>query len=190
MIATFIENLSDLIFSLICHQQSAFLLVKDSKPVLLCPRCIGLEMGFFFAYFVSLIVFEKRSFVINRRTLGLLSVMLGIMVLDFLAGQSGFLHPTQYSRLITGSFGGVSLGLLANSYRYYLTTENKSRVNTTSSFLLTYACCIVMLIVILVTISNRLVITSLLLVLIGINVLAIGYIFIFFIKLRFKLKGD
>jgi hypothetical protein len=186
----FIEKFSAGIFAMICHQQSALLLLEDDRPILLCPRCIGLEMGFCFAFFVSLIVLRQYRLILNTRTVGLLISLTGIMLFDFLGGWIGFSNPSEYSRLITGSCCGAALGFLANRYRQDLVQNHESYRNISSLSLIVLTWCSVIFSVVVVAVSNWIFLTSLSLVIVLLNVLAAAHSFSLLVRIRLLNLGE
>lgn len=113
-----LEEIAGTIFGLICHQDSSILMKVDGREILLCPRCMGLHLGFLFSFIALKVWTAKRINVVERTTKFILAVALGSMAVDWgVGGHLGLFTPTTLSRLITGLAGGSVVGILLSSYR-------------------------------------------------------------------------
>jgi len=112
-----IENITRIVFGLICHQDSSFLLTVDGREVLLCPRCIGLQFGFLSSYFFLRRWLRGRTMVIEMPAYVMIVISLGALALDWASGQLGFWIPSSISRLITGLAGGIAFSIFTCAYR-------------------------------------------------------------------------
>ena len=100
---TILETLTGLIFGVICHQDPSILMESDGKAVLLCPRCIGLHLGFLSSFVVMALSTRRRITVKRRETRLVLAIGVASMALDWgLGGHLGLFAPTTFSRLATG----------------------------------------------------------------------------------------
>jgi uncharacterized membrane protein len=90
----------------------------DGREVLLCPRCIGLHLGFLFSYIVIAFKTGSRIIVVERSTKVILALAIGSMAVDWgIGGYLGLFRPTSFSRLATGLATGSALSVLVISYR-------------------------------------------------------------------------
>ena len=119
--ATIIEKIIRNFFALFCHQDPSILMSIGGQEIPLCPRCIGLHLGFLSAFMV-IKLFSKNRLKISGITAQLiLGVAIGIMVIDWgVGGQMNLYSPTHFSRLTTGLTCGSALAVLFNSYRWGL----------------------------------------------------------------------
>lgn len=117
MLDNIIENISRLIFGLICHQDASILFTVDGKTVYLCPRCLGLHIGFFISYFFLRRQFRRRIMVIAKSASFMIVISMMALALDWAGGHLGYRTPTATSRLITGLLGGAAFGILFTAYR-------------------------------------------------------------------------
>jgi len=120
---SWIEFLSKTIqfcFSLICHQDSSILFHIDGNPLPLCPRCIGMHLGF-----TALLIFYTFSNVkplqIKNRTLQVfLYLAICFAGLHWTAGRLDLLKMDSILSLITGFITGAAVSLFLYSYRYQI----------------------------------------------------------------------
>lgn len=111
------ENITSVVFGLICHQDSSFLLTVDGREVLLCPRCMGLQIGFLSSYLFLWCWVRGRTTIVEKLAYVTIVISLGALTLDWAGGHLGFWIPTSNSRLITGLAGGVAFSTLTYAYR-------------------------------------------------------------------------
>ena len=180
-----IERATGFIFSLICHQQSDLLIQKGDRAIQLCPRCIGMELGFALSFFFGILILRHHRSTLNRNSVLLLSGMIAIMLLDFLRGSFGFSSPTVFTRLTTGSFCGIASGTLAAWYLQYLKDNTVKHENGRSLHLLIIASGLVGLIWLTVLVSDWITLTLILDVVVLLNLLVAVFIFSLFIRSRF-----
>ena len=113
---TFIEPWCRAVFGWLCHQDPTILNVIDGKPIWLCPRCSGLQLGLLFSFLAA------RFLPVQVRLAGRASVLIFVvaaaaMMTDWFAGQFGFYSPSSSSRLLTGLAVGAAAGILLVLYR-------------------------------------------------------------------------
>ena len=110
-----VEYFSSIFFGFLCHQDPTSLLEINGKSLMLCPRCCGLQIGFF----VTLIFFSFKSGLSKLQGTGsrFLAVS-GIILLsaEWILAQLQFIHSTSYSRLITGLLAGTSACIFLITY--------------------------------------------------------------------------
>ena len=114
---------SRVLFGCFCHQDPSLLLTIDGQLVHLCPRCIGLHLGFI-AAFVAASIWFRRVLVLSRMGTRLL-LLLAVASLAFdwgVGGRLGLYTPTTHSRLFTGLACGSALPALLVAYRSILWT--------------------------------------------------------------------
>jgi uncharacterized membrane protein len=106
------------LFGCFCHQDPTTLMVVGGELVHLCPRCIGLHLGFSLAFTVGFIRFRRG--LVLARTGPRLVLLLAVALLGFdwgVGGHLGLYEPTSLSRLLTGLACGSALALLLIAYR-------------------------------------------------------------------------
>lgn len=121
-----LEKITRIIFGLICHQDPTILMKVDSSVILLCPRCMGLHLGFIFSFIVLAIWPNSLIKVAKKTTWVILTIAIGSMPIDWgLGGYFGLYGPTSFSRLLTGLASGSALSVLVTSYRHGLVSHIK-----------------------------------------------------------------
>jgi len=108
------ENLIETFFSFICHQDKDTLIRVYDEFIPLCPRCIGLHVGFF----ASAIVFLFRKYqdlFLNPKTSFALIILSSLVGIHWLLGNQGIVTPNSLSRFCTGFLSGFGFGILLNS---------------------------------------------------------------------------
>jgi len=93
-------------FSLFCHQLPARSFSLNGSPIALCHRCTGVMMGLLVGMALPI-----------RRRLGLpvaalLAIALAPMTIDWAVEAFGFWTNTALTRVGTGLWGGVVLGVM------------------------------------------------------------------------------
>jgi len=115
---TIIEKITGFIFGLICHQDFSILMKVDGREILLCPRCMGLHLGFLSSFIILALLTSNRIKIVARVTQLILAIAIGSMAIDWgLGGYLGLFTPTTFSRLATGLVCGTALSVLVTSYR-------------------------------------------------------------------------
>ena len=131
----FSQNLFEIFFGLICHQDRSILFNIDGRTLPLCPRCIGMHLGF-----TAIIIFYtlsnfKPSGIRNSTSQILISSAICFAGIHWLAGQLNLLEMDSISRLMTGFITGAAVSLFLYSYRYE-TRFNTHRINVQKGKLL------------------------------------------------------
>jgi uncharacterized membrane protein len=109
---------SRILFGCFCHQDPTTLMTVGGELVHLCPRCMGLHLGFTFAFLAGCVRF-RRGLVLSRTGPRLiLALSVGSLAFDWaVGGHLGLYGPNAVSRLLTGLACGSSLALLLIAYR-------------------------------------------------------------------------
>ena len=179
------ETFTQSLFSYFCHQQVDFLLIKDSRIIFFCPRCIGLQMGFLFSFVVFFMLSQRYSFVLTRKTIFFILFGIILMLFDWMSGCLNFSFPTEFSRLITGSFCGMSLGVLAHFYnRYLFHKKNNTSLDLPNFFVVTTMIILIPIPYILVTMTTWFSLIAILTPILLINIILVIFHFIFLIKIK------
>jgi uncharacterized membrane protein len=113
-----LEGACRILFGAFCHQDPSILMVIDGRCVTLCPRCVGLHLGFLLAFGACSFLF-RRGLVLARTGARLL-LFLGVASVAFdwgVGGRLGLYAPGTLSRLLTGLASGSSLAVLLYAYR-------------------------------------------------------------------------
>lgn len=97
-------------YSIVCHQfESRSFHIHDQK-LAVCIRCFSIYTGFLFALIVvSLPITVKK---IQSRTFIIFLLLTVPILLDGISSLFGFTTSTTVTRILTGSFFGIGLGLL------------------------------------------------------------------------------
>lgn len=120
-----LETISGLIFGLMCHQDPSVLMEVGGRAVLLCPRCIGLHLGFLSSFVLLSLPRGTRIVVRDTVTKLLLAMAIGSMAIDWGMGSFwGLFAPTTLSRLVTGLATGSALSVIVAAYRGELTIRS------------------------------------------------------------------
>ena len=118
-----LEEVGRVLFGCFCHQDPSLLLSIDGQLVQLCPRCIGLHLGFAVSFMVGSLCF-RRGLVLSRTgTRLLLAAAVASLAFDWVAGgRLGLYAPSASARLLTGLACGSALAVLLIAYRTSLWT--------------------------------------------------------------------
>ena len=123
------EKLIETFFSFMCHQDKDILISVYDKFIPLCPRCIGLQVGFF----ISPIIFffnRCQNLFLNTKIRFTLIILTSLAGLHWLLGGQEIVTPDSLSRFITGFFSGSGFGILLISFTrkiesYYFNQRKK-----------------------------------------------------------------
>ena len=134
------EKLIEAFFGFICHQDKDILIRIYDEFIPLCPRCIGLHIGFF----ISPIVFffrRYRNLFLNTKIRFALIIFTSLAGIHWLLGDQGIVTPNSLSRFVTGFFSGLGFGILLNSVTkkfesYYFNQRKKVRIKVSVTILL------------------------------------------------------
>jgi uncharacterized membrane protein len=112
-----------ILFGSFCHQDPSILMVVDGRLLELCPRCVGLHLGFITSFIMASLSF-RRGLVLTRTGTRLLLVLaVASLAFDWgVGGRLGLYAPGSYSRLLTGLACGSALAVLLTAYRTGLWT--------------------------------------------------------------------
>jgi len=108
------EMLIETSFSFICHQDKEILIRIYDGFIPLCPRCIGLHVGFFISPIVLFFSRYKNLFQ-NTKVRFALIILTSLAGIHWLSADQGIVVPGSISRFYTGFLSGFGLGLLLNS---------------------------------------------------------------------------
>ncbi len=131
----FIEETIQFCFGLICHQDRSILFNIDGRTLPLCPRCIGMHLGFTAILIFYTLYNFKLPRMRNRTSQILTSSAICFAGIHWLAGQLNLLEMDSISRLMTGFITGAAVSLFLYSYRYE-TRFNTHRINVQKGKLL------------------------------------------------------
>jgi uncharacterized membrane protein len=104
------------LFGIICHQDPSVLMKINGKVFLLCPRCVGLHLGFLYTFLLTAVYTKKQTRIQGKYSILIIIIAIGLMLTDWTLGQIGLFTPTNTTRLVTGTLGGASLAILAITY--------------------------------------------------------------------------
>lgn len=118
-----LEEVGRTLFGCFCHQDPSLLLRIDGQLVQLCPRCIGLHIGFAVSFIVGSFLF-MRGLVLSRTRTRLLPVAaVASLAFDWVVGgRLGLYAPSASVRLLTGLACGSALAIFLIAYRTSLWT--------------------------------------------------------------------
>ena len=109
----------------ICHQDKEILISVWGNRLPVCPRCIGLHLGFFLTLIYPAAV---RSCLTPRRFVTLAAVV-SIAGIHWLLGVLNLIDPGPLPRLLTGLSSGIAFGILLNSIRSLYTRETITKLS-------------------------------------------------------------
>ncbi len=116
MYSQVLERLSTQVFGLMCHQDPSLLLHIEGQAFPLCPRCVGLQIGFFVTCAALWLIIRREPIRLSSTAKLILVFALGALAVDWGLGQLGILDPTLVTRLVTGLLGGSALAILGRIY--------------------------------------------------------------------------
>jgi len=181
-----IEKIAGMIFGLICHQDSTILMSVDGRKILLCPRCMGLHLGFISSFLLLTLWTSDRTKLISKSSLFILAIAIGSMAIDWgVGGYLGLFAPTTFSRLATGLASGSALSALLISYRRgMLMRFDVPGLYFNSVHIASLVCFSVFFGIITVTLSSWIVLTTILLLTVITNITIVVHTLIMIIQLR------
>jgi uncharacterized membrane protein len=190
MVEAILEKVTKFIFGLICHQDPSVLMQVNGKDIYLCPRCIGLHLGFLISFVIMALSFKERIRIADMKSRIMLAVAIGSIGLDWgLGSYFGLYTPTHISRLITGLACGSALSVLFIYYRRDLTLPyNTQTVDATGGKIGGIICATVVVGSAIVAFSNWAALSLVLLLTVAANVLLIVHSFILMVRTRFFKK--
>jgi uncharacterized membrane protein len=117
-------------FSLFCHQDPSVLICNSNGCIPLCPRCMGLHIGFVITILV-LSAYVKYP-IRNLRFVSYPFLLLGIsvMAVEWTFAQLSLIESSTLSRLMTGLAAGSNFGLLFHIYKLRLSRSDNSEHST------------------------------------------------------------
>jgi len=117
ILATTLESFSENLFGYVCHQDTSILIEFQGRTLMLCPRCSGLQAGFFATLLIMFLIADRKILKTGRAFKGFVAVALFFLFSEWILAQTGIIHSTTASRLLSGLAGGVAFSLLAIAYR-------------------------------------------------------------------------
>lgn len=114
---TTLDSFSGSLFSYVCHQDSSILVDIQGKTLMLCPRCSGLQAGFFASLLILFLISDRKSLKTGRAFKWLVVGALAFLFSEWMLAQLGITHSGTASRFLSGLAGGVAFSLLAFAYR-------------------------------------------------------------------------
>lgn len=124
---SFIERLCQAVFGWLCHQDLTFLNHVDGKPIWLCPRCCGLQLGLLFSFLAARFL-NSRIRAASCGTALILGAAAVALMADWLPGQLGSSFSSFLSRLLTGLSTGAAAGIMLLLYRRGLKATSRHAV--------------------------------------------------------------
>jgi uncharacterized membrane protein len=106
-------------FGILCHQDKSILFTMNGDYIPLCPRCIGLNVGFIVA--VILFTFIKRKALLNQMNIpkGIPCILVIIVGIHWICGALGLFVTSSLTRILTGSLSGFSFGYIIYTYNTF-----------------------------------------------------------------------
>jgi uncharacterized membrane protein len=123
---SFLKVLSEKYFSLICHQDHSTLMSVKEEAIPLCPRCMGLHIGFIISAFVLMISIKNRIRIYGSLSFIILIAGIGLIFMEWTLAQFTVYQSTILSRLLTGLVAGSIFGLLFTIYKNEFTRSVSS----------------------------------------------------------------
>lgn len=118
------------IFGLMCHQESSILITIDGRTIPLCPRCIGLHVGFLLSFIIMTFLFPQHVRLKNKQVQIIITITIAMAVGHWFIGQFTDLITGSYSRLVTGLLCGSALSTVLREYRWELKNLCKTSTQT------------------------------------------------------------
>lgn len=112
-----IDLISEFAFGVICHQNPESLMTIEGKSLMLCPRCVGLQVGAFLGFSLFAAVKIQRLDLGQKVIRYILILTLLTLAGHWVAGKFMLIQDDTIGRLITGSFAGTLMGMMALWYR-------------------------------------------------------------------------
>lgn len=104
------------IFGMLCHQDPVRSFLISEIPVAVCSRCIGIY-GFFFLGMLSLPVIARFKWILKKKEIKWLIVVILLNLADVLGNYFGVWTNNHITRIILGSAFGFTIALpLTNEF--------------------------------------------------------------------------
>lgn len=100
------------VLGLICHQDESILLSINQNYFPLCPRCIGLHIGFFISLFLFVVYYTKQIKLKSTSARIFVILTINAAAIHWLSGRLGIIEQDSILRLITGLLSGFGFGIL------------------------------------------------------------------------------
>lgn len=111
-------------FSFICHQDESRLLTIYGNSLPLCPRCMGLQIGFF-SVITALVFINRASLLILKKIPKIIIIVLITMAgIHWLGGAFELFNTNSFARISTGFISGSSFGF----FLYTCSTPGKVNI--------------------------------------------------------------
>jgi len=165
-----LDIISGNLFSCICHQDPSVLIMLGGKNIMLCPRCSGLHVGFFFTALMYFLQGRKKMTIGDRFCKIVCIAAFALLFFEWLPAQIGITSSTRESRFITGLLAGSSFFLLTSVYRYRLLYDRKQPIRTSGVNLITLIITPLVTGMLLFQINNWLFVTLTLLIAVVFNI--------------------
>jgi uncharacterized membrane protein len=108
-----LESAARAVFALVCHQDPTILVRTDGRALLLCPRCIGLHLGF-----ASMLCAASAGAIRpSPRLVGFLVVLATLPAIHWALGALGALEAATPGRFATGLAGGAGFAGVTLAWR-------------------------------------------------------------------------
>ena len=121
-----LKLISERYFSLICHQHRPILICINGDNIPLCPRCMGLHMGFLITFLILTIFTKGIIRVSSSSSLMILLVGLSMTGMEWGLAQFSIIRSTDISRMFTGLVTGSVFGILIMIYKGKCTLTGSS----------------------------------------------------------------
>lgn len=105
-----ILNISDYLFSFLCHQQQDLLAILQGHVFPFCYRCAGIYLGIA----LTLTFMNSISNLHLPWSIGFSLVI--IMLAEWIFANSGIIASTALSRSLTGLFAGIGVCIMLSGY--------------------------------------------------------------------------
>ena len=149
------EEIIRIAFSFICHQDEFRLLTIYGNSLPLCPRCMGLQIGFF-SVVTALVFINRTSLLILKKIPRIILIVLITMAgIHWLGGAFKLFNTNSFVKISAGFISGSSFGF----FLYTRTTCGEVNIARMRSLIKIISLAIIILLIITLIAQDALVIT-------------------------------
>jgi uncharacterized membrane protein len=113
-----LEKIIYQLLGFICHQDKSILIATSENLIPLCPRCLGLHIGFFLTLVFLNRIIQRRVNLDKPGILFVIIFLIGVAGIHWILGALDIMEMNTLSRFITGFVSGSGLYVFLYSFKY------------------------------------------------------------------------
>jgi len=113
-----LEKIIYQLLGFICHQHKSILIAIGENLIPLCPRCLGLHIGFFLSLIFINRIIQRRVNLNKLSNFFVITFLISLAGIHWILGALDILEMNSLSRFITGFVSGSGLYVFLYSIKY------------------------------------------------------------------------